>query len=175
MSETALRLTLPTRRATIRLAGVVAERLAPGDLVVLSGPLGSGKTFFARAVCRALGLPARVPVTSPTFTLVHEFDTTPPCAHADLYRLNSAEDVLRLGLDAQRDDGRLLLVEWGERYLELLGGDGLLIRFELDPRHAELSATGARSCRILSGLSEASVALPRATPARVLTDSRGRE
>jgi tRNA threonylcarbamoyladenosine biosynthesis protein TsaE len=155
MSGTVLRLPLPTRRATIHLARDVAGRLAAGDLLILSGPLGSGKTFFARALCRALGLPARVPVTSPTFTLVHEFDTTPLSAHADLYRLSSADDVRRLGLDAQRDDGRLLLVEWGEPYLELLGGDGLLIRFSLDPRSAELSATGRRSQQVLAALSEA--------------------
>ena len=163
MSGAVLQLALPTRRATIRLARLVAERLAPGDLLILSGPLGSGKTFFARALCRALGLPARVPVTSPTFTLVHEFDTIPPSAHADLYRLTSAEDVLRLGLDAQRDEGRLLLVEWGEPYLELLGGDGLLIRFSLDPRSAELSATGERSRRVLGALSEADARLAHST------------
>jgi tRNA threonylcarbamoyladenosine biosynthesis protein TsaE len=154
MSGSGLSLALPTRRATIRLARRVAKRLSAGDLLILSGPLGSGKTFFARALCRALGLPARVPVTSPTFTLVHEFDTIPPSAHADLYRLASAADVQRLGLDAQRDEGRLLLVEWGEPYLELLGGDGLLIRFSLDPRSAELSATGERSRRVLEALSQ---------------------
>jgi len=162
MSEPALRLMLPTRRATIHLARRVAERLGPGDLLILSGPLGSGKTFFARALCRALGLPAHVPVTSPTFTLIHEFDTTPPSAHADLYRLQSAPDVLRLGLDAQRDEGRLLLVEWGEPYLELLGGDALVVRFSLDPRAAELLATGPRSERALGALSQAVVSPQRA-------------
>jgi tRNA threonylcarbamoyladenosine biosynthesis protein TsaE len=161
MSGTVLRLALPTRRATIHLARRVAARLAAGDLLILSGPLGSGKTFFARALCRALGLPARVPVTSPTFTLVHEFDTVPLSAHADLYRLSSADDVRRLGLDAQRDDGRLLLVEWGEPYLELLGGDGLLIRFSLDPRSAELAATGERSRQVLAAISEAAATSTR--------------
>jgi tRNA threonylcarbamoyladenosine biosynthesis protein TsaE len=147
-----LRFELPTRRATIQLARRVARGVSAGDLLILSGPLGSGKTFFARALCRELGLPARVPVTSPTFTLVHEFETNPPCAHADLYRLTGLDDVRRLGLDAQRDEGRLLLVEWGEPYLELLGGDGLLVRFTFEPRAAELSATGQRSSRVLDAV-----------------------
>jgi tRNA threonylcarbamoyladenosine biosynthesis protein TsaE len=160
----ALHVELPTRRATIHLARRVARGVSAGDLLILSGPLGSGKTFFARALCRALGLPARVPVTSPTFTLIHEFETVPPSAHADLYRLTGPDDVRRLGLDAQRDEGRLLLVEWGEPYLELLGGDGLLVRFSFEPRAAELSATGPRSSRLLDAIGRAAVATSPSAP-----------
>jgi tRNA threonylcarbamoyladenosine biosynthesis protein TsaE len=144
---------LPTRKATEDLARRVAPLLASGDLVVLTGPLGSGKTFFARALCRALGLPARVRVPSPTFTLVHEHETTPPVSHADLYRLRDARDVLGLGLDAQRDDGRVLVVEWGEPYIEVLGGDALVVELSLDPRSAVLRATGPRSQAQLAALS----------------------
>jgi tRNA threonylcarbamoyladenosine biosynthesis protein TsaE len=123
-------------------------------LLILTGPLGSGKTFLARALCRALGLAASARVTSPTFTLVHEYDTDPPVAHADLYRLSSAEQVRELGLDAQRDEGRVLLVEWGEPYIELLGGDALVVELALDPRRASFRATGAGSRRALAQLAE---------------------
>jgi tRNA threonylcarbamoyladenosine biosynthesis protein TsaE len=141
---------LPTKRATGELARRLAPLVEPGDLVVLTGPLGSGKTFFARALCRALGLPPRVRVPSPTFTLVHEHDTTPPVSHADLYRLRDARDVLGLGLDAQRDDGRVLVVEWGEPYVDILGGDALIVELSLDPRTATLRATGTRSRAVLA-------------------------
>jgi len=119
---------------------------------VLSGPLGSGKTFFVRALCRALGLPASQRVASPTFTLVHEHETQPPLSHADLYRLQAIEQVRELGLDAQRDDGRVLVVEWGEPYIELLGGDALLLTLALDPRRAVISGTGRRSHAIVAEL-----------------------
>ncbi len=143
---------LASERATRELAARVAPHLAAGDLVVLSGPLGSGKTFFARALCRSLGLPARLRVPSPTFTLVHEHPTTPPVSHADLYRLRDENDVRGLGLDAQRDDGRVLLVEWGEPYIDALGGDALVLELSTGPRRAKLRATGRRSSALLAAL-----------------------
>ena len=141
---------LPTENATRALAARLAPLLKAGDLVVLNGPLGSGKTFFTRALCRALGLPASVRVPSPTFTLVHEHPTEPPLSHADLYRLRDMADVRGLGLDAQRDDGRVLVVEWGEPYIDVLGGDALVLELALDPRRASLRATGARSRELLA-------------------------
>ncbi len=150
MSE--LSIALPTRRATIHLARRIAPHLRGGDLVVLSGELGAGKTFLVRAICRALGLPGDVRVTSPTFTLVSEYETVPPLVHADLYRLGGSGDVRELGLAEQRDDGRLLLVEWGEPYVSALGGDALLSSLSVEPRRALLSATGPRSAELLAVL-----------------------
>ena len=152
MTASDLHFELPTRRATQKLAQLVAPTLKPSDLLILTGPLGSGKTFFARALCRALGLPPSQRVPSPTFTLVHEHETSPPLSHADLYRLQGPEQVRQLGLDSQRDDGRILLVEWGEPYVELLGGDALVLSLSLDPRRASFSATGRRSSAIVTEL-----------------------
>jgi tRNA threonylcarbamoyladenosine biosynthesis protein TsaE len=118
----------------------------------LSGPLGSGKTFFTRALCHALGLPKQVRVPSPTFTLVQEHPTRPPVAHADVYRLQSAEDVERLGLDSQREDGFIVVVEWGEPFIDILGSDALIIAFTLDPRTAKLSCTGPSSSKLLEAM-----------------------
>lgn len=143
---------LPDKRATRALARRIAPHLAAGHLVVLSGPLGSGKTFFTRALCRALGLPEHLRVPSPTFTLVHEHATEPPLAHADVYRLKDAREVEQLGLDAQREDGFVVVVEWGEPYIDALGGDALVVSFSLDPRGARLSATGPSASKLLEAV-----------------------
>jgi tRNA threonylcarbamoyladenosine biosynthesis protein TsaE len=149
---------LPSKRATNQLAAQLAPLLLPADLLLLAGPLGAGKTFFARALARALGLAADTRVTSPTFTLVHEYDTEPRLVHADLYRLGDDERaVYELGLLAQRDDGALLVVEWGEPFVRLLGGDALLLRLEREPRQATISATGERSRQLLEALSRIGV------------------
>lgn len=162
-----MRIDLPTRRSTIRLARAVAGQLAGGDLVVLAGDLGAGKTFFARALCRALGVPPEIPITSPTFTLVHEHEGRVPIAHADAYRLGGASDdapgdataeLAQLGLRERRAEGALVVVEWGEPFVEALGGDALVIRLEApeDPlapgRAAEITATGARSAAVLAAI-----------------------
>jgi tRNA threonylcarbamoyladenosine biosynthesis protein TsaE len=138
---------LPTRRATTRLAARLAAAALGGDLVVLSGPLGAGKTFFVRALCRALGVPAEVPVTSPTFTLVHEHQGRLPIRHADVYRIGGEAELDELGLREQRAEGALLVVEWGAPYLEALGGDALLLEIAVSPagdRVAHPTGTGPR-------------------------------
>lgn len=145
---------LSTRRNTVLMARRLAPHVRSGDLLILDGPLGSGKTFFVRALCRALALPQAERVTSPTFTLVHEYPTHPPMAHADLYRLGTATDVRALGLDAMREEGKLVVVEWGRPYLNELGGDALLVDFALEPRRVAFSATGSRSREILGSLDQ---------------------
>jgi len=150
-----LRIELETRRDTLALGRRIARALRAGDLVILSGPLGSGKTFLTRAICRALGLPPSIRVPSPTFTLVHEHPTEPPLSHADLYRLETPAQVRALGLDSQRDDGRVLVVEWGAPYVELLGGDALVVELSLEPRAATFGATGERSRAVLAALTAA--------------------
>jgi tRNA threonylcarbamoyladenosine biosynthesis protein TsaE len=121
--------TLRTRRDTRDLGIAIARALRAGDLVVLSGDLGAGKTFLVRAIARALGVPGSV--TSPTFALVHEYDARlGPVVHADLYRLlgdSLDAEVARLGLRERRAEGAVLLVEWGEAAAAALGGDPELV------------------------------------------------
>ena len=101
--------------AVVRFGWALADVLRPGDVVTLSGPLGSGKTTVARAVLRGLGHAGEVP--SPTFTLVQPYEDAAlrlPVWHADLYRLDRAEEARALALDTILDDGALI-VEWPER------------------------------------------------------------
>lgn len=153
-------LALPNRRATKRLAKALGAELRGGDLIVLSGSLGAGKTFLVRALCRALGLDESVRVVSPTFTLVRELPTDPPILHADLYRLGSTEEAWELGLWERRDRGEALIVEWGAAHREALGADALEVSLSLQPRRATLNADGPRSRRLreaaLSALCEPS-------------------
>jgi tRNA threonylcarbamoyladenosine biosynthesis protein TsaE len=116
---------LPSRRATRILGKELAQHLLPGALVLLSGDLGAGKTFLARAILRALGVEEGTGVPSPTFTLLQEYETPRGLViHADLYRLrdlNPATELPKLGLIERRREGAMLLVEWGEGYEAFLG------------------------------------------------------
>ncbi len=148
-----LRVDLPTRRSTRRLARRLAAVLDAGDLVVLTGALGAGKTFLVRALTRRLGLPSSERVTSPTFTLVQELATDPPLVHADLYRLGDTDSPDELGLSEARSHAAVI-VEWGLPHLAALGGDALCVDITLSPRVASIRATGTRSQRMLAELSE---------------------
>lgn len=120
---------MPARRDTRRLGAAIAGVLEAGDLAVLSGDLGAGKTFLVRAIARALGV--ETAVTSPTYALVQEYATKrAPLVHVDLYRLRGpglAAEVARLGLRERRREGAILLVEWGEDAAKALGGEPDLV------------------------------------------------
>lgn len=94
---------------TMHLAARFSAGLGAGDVVLLSGPLGAGKTTFVRGFLRALGHEG--PVRSPTFNLIQAFDTEPPVCHVDLYRVSSASG---LGLEDYLDT-HVLLIEWPDR------------------------------------------------------------
>jgi tRNA threonylcarbamoyladenosine biosynthesis protein TsaE len=144
---------LASRRDTTRLGGRIGLALAPGDLVLLDGDLGAGKTFLARAVARTLGVPTEVAIASPTFTLVQEYETPRGVLlHCDLYRLRSDDraktslEIRRLGLAERRAEGAIVLVEWGEGFDHDLGGEAALVvklSIEGDARIAHLSGPRA--------------------------------
>ena len=103
---------LPDLVAMEAFGARIAALLQPGDVVALSGPLGSGKTTLARAIIASLGHSGEVP--SPTFTIVETYDLDPPLVHADFYRLDSPREAGELGLDDYRE-GAALIAEWPEK------------------------------------------------------------
>jgi len=113
-----------TRALGARLGGGVA----PGAVISLEGPLGAGKTQFVKGFAAALGHAGEV--SSPTFTLVHEY-AGGAVAHFDWYRLESAEEVVGIGWDDYLAGGGTLLVEWGDRFPELLPAGAWRVRFEI--------------------------------------------
>lgn len=147
-----MRVSIEEETETEALAQRLAPHLRAGDLLVLTGDLGAGKTFFTGALLHQLGLPADEPVTSPTFALACEYPTSPPSLHADLYRLASEDEVFELGLEEIRAAGSLLVVEWGRPYVDVLGGNALELVFSLMPRSVELIAHGERAGELLAAV-----------------------
>jgi len=145
---------LPSRRATTRFGVKIAHCVAPGDLLILTGDLGAGKTFLSRSIARELGVGHEVRFTSPTFTLVHQYPARLALVHADLYRIGADQSISDLDLREMRTDGAVLLVDWGDPHLSELGGDALFIHIDLDApgRRARLRATGPRSQQLLDDL-----------------------
>lgn len=143
----------PDESDTEDMAVLLAPHLRSGDMLILSGELGAGKTFFSGALCRALGLSEDEHVTSPTFALVQEYATNPIVVHCDLYRLADPSEILELGLIEEREEGKkIFLIEWGERFLDYLGESALLLNFELWPRTIRISARGDRGRELLAAI-----------------------
>ncbi|MGI8493473.1 MAG: tRNA (adenosine(37)-N6)-threonylcarbamoyltransferase complex ATPase subunit type 1 TsaE [Acidimicrobiales bacterium] len=128
----------------------VAHRLAPllvaGDVVLLDGELGAGKTAFTQALAEAVGVDR--PITSPTFTLVAPYHTARgyDLLHVDLYRLEKTSEVAALGLAELLEEGAVAVIEWGARANPVLSPNHLSISFEVLPdggRRLTLTGEGA--------------------------------
>jgi tRNA threonylcarbamoyladenosine biosynthesis protein TsaE len=115
---------------TIALGERLASTLPRGATVLLIGNLGAGKTTLAKGIVQGLGAAPADEVSSPTFTLIHEYGLPPAVYHVDLYRLDHARDAATLGLDELFDSPAMVLVEWGERFPELMPPDRIEIRLE---------------------------------------------
>lgn len=114
---------------TIELGRRIAATLPKRAVVLLIGNLGAGKTTLAKGIISGLGAAEPEDVTSPTFTLIHEYGEG-RVYHIDLYRLDRTEQVATLGLDEIFDREAVVLIEWGERFPQLLPDDRIEIRIE---------------------------------------------
>ncbi|GGL35540.1 tRNA (adenosine(37)-N6)-threonylcarbamoyltransferase complex ATPase subunit type 1 TsaE [Phycicoccus endophyticus] len=138
---TARRLLLPRPEDTRALGAALGRLLRPGDLVVLTGTLGAGKTTLTQGLGEALGV--RGAVTSPTFVIARVHPSTvggPPLVHVDAYRLGGALELDDLDLDAEVEDS-VTVVEWGHGLAEGLAPDRLEVVLDVDPRTEVRTAT----------------------------------
>jgi tRNA threonylcarbamoyl adenosine modification protein YjeE len=145
---------LPEEQATVRLMVDIANALEPGDLLTLSGDLGAGKTFFARALIHYLAGDETIEVPSPTFTLMQAYDLPRfPLVHIDLYRLSGASELAELGFD-DLPPGAVVVMEWPDRAADVLPPDRFDLALTLAPRlksefrHARVTGFGACAARV---------------------------
>ena len=137
-------MTTESSAATEALARVVSDHIRGGDVVLLAGDLGAGKTVFARGLAHGLGVTE--PVVSPTFTLAREYRGRVRVVHADVYRLDYVRELSDLGFD-DADDDTVTIVEWGDVVRGAFGIDRLEVRLEFvptvdDARRITLDAAG---------------------------------
>ena len=124
---------------------MLAGKLRPGDVLAYTGSLGMGKTAFTRGLARGLGCRGRV--TSPTFTIVNEYEGKTPLFHFDMYRLGSSEELFDIGWDDYLARGGVCAVEWSERVSDALPGDTIFVdiaRGEEGENTRVITVTGGR-------------------------------
>jgi tRNA threonylcarbamoyladenosine biosynthesis protein TsaE len=115
---------------TIALGEKLAHQLPRHAAVLLIGNLGAGKTTLAKGIAKGLGAADPDQVSSPTFTLIHEYGNLRKIYHVDLYRLDRVGEVAALGLDELFEKDSVVLVEWGERFPQIMPSERIEIRIE---------------------------------------------
>jgi tRNA threonylcarbamoyladenosine biosynthesis protein TsaE len=133
---------------TKAMAAALAELARPGDLLLLAGDLGAGKTAFTQGFGAALGVDDLI--TSPTFTLVNTYEGRLELNHLDVYRLEALSEVFDLGVPEMMDDGGVTVIEWGDSVAPALPADYLEIRFTFpDQEFGDTTDSDADDVRVL--------------------------
>ncbi|HEY7984699.1 MAG TPA: tRNA (adenosine(37)-N6)-threonylcarbamoyltransferase complex ATPase subunit type 1 TsaE [Ktedonobacterales bacterium] len=159
--EAGCELVSPSRRETLRLGERLGRATEPGDLILLRGDLGAGKTTLTQGIARGLGVSGAV--NSPTFTLIKEYAGRLPLYHIDLYRLDDLAQVEELGIEDYLERGGVSVVEWADRGEPLWPPSWLGIALRADGpyrRRLTLGYAGARGralCAALCGKPPADV------------------
>lgn len=151
-SDNVLVLETHSSQRTHQLGHALGQVLAPGDFVGLIGTLGAGKTHFVRGVAEGAGVDSQE-VASPTFAIVYAYEGRLPVLHADLYRLETYDELYATGFDDWLTQGAAVLVEWVDKIPGAIIDDALLISFRANGEYSrELSvrATGKQSAALLA-------------------------
>jgi len=129
---------------TVRVGKILAEGLTAGDVVALTGELGSGKTCLTQGIACGLGVPGDYAVTSPTFTLINEYPGRQMnLYHLDVYRLKGCADLAEMGYDEYLYGGGVMVIEWAEKVLEAVPDDALFVTMTyLDENQRKIELSG---------------------------------
>ena len=154
-SDDALHLRMTSAQETIKFGERLGQRLTGGDVLALTGDLGTGKTVLTCGIALGLGIPMDQ-VSSPTFTLIQEYPGAIPLIHVDLYRLERPSEMSTLGLEEYFTPNTIVLIEWADRFPQILPSDHIAIHLEYgeteDIRLLSISGTGPRSIRMVANM-----------------------
>ncbi|HBP87715.1 MAG TPA: tRNA (adenosine(37)-N6)-threonylcarbamoyltransferase complex ATPase subunit type 1 TsaE [Nitrospiraceae bacterium] len=144
---------MTSAQETIKFGKLLGQQFTGGDVLALTGDLGTGKTVLTCGIALGLGIPMDQ-VSSPTFTLIQEYPGAFPLIHVDLYRLERPSEISTLGLEEYFTSHTIVLIEWAERFPQILPPDHMAIRLEYGEteniRLIHVSGTGPRSMRMVA-------------------------
>ncbi len=150
-----IRLRMKSVQETIQFGNQLGQQLIGGTVLALSGDLGTGKTVLTRGIALGLGM-SMDQVSSPTFTLIQEYPGSIPLIHVDLYRLDMVSEISTLGLEEYFTPSTIVIIEWAERFPQILPSDHIAIRLEYgekeDSRLLSISGTGSSSRRMVTNI-----------------------
>lgn len=143
---------------TQALASALGRYLEPGDMIVLTGDLGAGKTCFTQGLAGGLGVTGRV--SSPTYTIIHVHEGRLPLYHFDLYRLDTPQQLEAIGYEDYFFGPGVTVIEWGDKVVELLPGDYLTVEFHRSAKDDEMRilkfiSRGKRSAELKKDIGDA--------------------
>lgn len=139
-----IQITTSSAEETFNLARKVGEKLEEGDILALSGELGSGKTCFTGGIARGLGVDESYQITSPTFTLINEYPARHRLFHFDVYRLNEYSELDDLGYEEFIAGKGVVVIEWAEKIAEIIPDSAIYINFEyIDENKRKITIQGS--------------------------------
>ncbi|MFW5986444.1 MAG: tRNA (adenosine(37)-N6)-threonylcarbamoyltransferase complex ATPase subunit type 1 TsaE [Halanaerobiales bacterium] len=144
-----------TVQDTERFGRKIGEMVEPGQIILLDGELGAGKTLMAQGICE--GLSVDEDVTSPTYRLINEYEGDLPVYHMDLYRLEDVEEVYQLGFEEYIERNGVVIVEWPDLIYDLLPPSYIYIKIYITEnmwRKIEIDAVGRKAARLKEGLEQ---------------------
>jgi tRNA threonylcarbamoyladenosine biosynthesis protein TsaE len=148
-------ITTESDQDTIRVGQEIGRLLLEGDVLGLAGELGSGKTWLTKGIALGLGVNPKTIVTSPSFTLVNEYQGRATLFHMDVYRLGSLDEALSAGIEETIHGGQVVVLEWADRWPEILPEHTLMVKLLILDDHRRtiiLSGRHARAIEIIAQL-----------------------